>query len=118
MNLTRSEVIEQIAAQRRKEHFFIKTWEAGHSFVDFDLIERFNSKPWQERGIEGFELLDMEQMWQTLIELDPDKLIRVKSGEGEVIEWEWRNGNGIAKKNVYPFTPEGIMTIFDDEFFA
>jgi hypothetical protein len=118
MNLTRSEVIEQIAVQRREEHCFIKTWEAGHSFVDFDLIERFSSKPWHERGIEGFELLDMEQMWQALIELDPDKLIRVKSGEGEVIEWEWRNGNGNAKKTVYPFTPEGIMTIIDDEFFA
>src|SRR5690349_14881968 len=109
--MTRSEVIDRIAGQRRAEHCFIKSWEAGHSFVDFDLIERFISKRGQETAIEGFELLDMEQMWQTLIDLDPDKLIRVKSGEGEIIEWDWQDSAGTEKKSVYPFTPEGIMTI-------
>ena len=116
--MTRSEVIDQIVAQRRGEHCFIKFWEAGHTFVDFDLIERFISKRGQDSAIEGFELLDMEQMWQTLIELDPDKLIRVKSGEGEIIEWDWKESDGTEKRSVYPFTPEGIMTIIDDEFFA
>ena len=118
MNLTRSEVIEQIAAQRRAKQFFIKSWETGQTFVDFDLIERFISKRSQDRAIEGFELLDMDQMWQVLIELDPDKLQRVKRGEGEVIEWLWQDQNGAEKKTVYPFTPAGIMTIIDDEFFA
>jgi hypothetical protein len=118
MNLTRSEVIEQIAVQRREKQFFIKTWETGRTFVDFDLIDRFNSKPRQERTIEGYELLDMEQMWQALIDLDPDKLMRVKREEGEVIEWEWKDSNGAVKKTFYPFTPEGIMTIIDDELFA
>jgi len=116
--MTRSEVSEQIVAQRREEHCFIKSWEAGHTFVDFDLIERFISKRGQEGAIEGFELLDLEQMWQSLIDLDPDKLVRVKSGEGEVIEWDWLDSNGNAKKTSYPFTPAGIMTILEDEFFA
>jgi hypothetical protein len=115
--MTRSEVIDQIAAQRKSGHCFIKSWEAGHSFVDYDLIERFIGKLGQDAAIEGFELLDIEQMWQVLIELDPDKLIRVKDGAGEIIEWDWMK-NGTEKKSVYPFTPEGIMTIIDDEFFA
>ena len=118
MNLTRSEVIEQISAQRRREECFIKCWETGHTFVDIDLIERFIDKPVQKGAIEGFELLNLEQMWQTLIDLDPDKLMRVKSGDSEIIEWVWKDGNGNEKKNVYPFTPEGVMTIIDDEFFA
>ncbi|HZV82010.1 MAG TPA: hypothetical protein VFF53_07570 [Geobacteraceae bacterium] len=116
--MTRSEVIEQIAVQRRKEQCFIKTWETGHTFVDIDLIDRFIAKGEKEGVIEGFELLDLEQTWQTLIDLDPDKLIRVKSGDGEVIEWQWSDSHGIEQKTVYPFTPEGIMTIIDDEFFA
>lgn len=116
--MTRSEVIDQIARQRRPEHCFIKFWEAGHSFVDFDLIEKFIAKLGQDAAIEGIELLDIEQMWLTLIELDPDKLIRVKSGEGEIIEWDWKKSDGTEMKSVYPFTPEGIMTIIDDEFFA
>ena len=118
MNLTRSEVVEQIRTQRRATQFFIKSWETGQTFVDFDLIERFIGKPGLERPIEGFELLDMEQMWQALIELDPDKLQRVKSGENEVIEWLWQDKSGTEQKTVYPFTPAGIMTIIDDEFFA
>ncbi len=116
--MTRNEAIRQIATQRRPIHFFIKAWETGHSFVDIDLIERFITKPSQEREVEGFELLDMEQMWQTVIDLDPDNLTRVRKGEGEVIEWLWKGGDGIEKKTVYPFTPEGLMTIMDDEFFA
>jgi len=116
--MTRSEVIDRIALQRKSGHCFIKFWEAGHTFVDFDLIERFVSKHGQETEIEGFELLDLEQMWQALIELDPDKLIRVKSGEGEVIEWDWKESDGTEKKSFYPFTPDGIMTIIDEEFFA
>ena len=118
MNITRSEIIEQIAVHRTEKQFFIKSWQTGQTFVDFDLIERFISRQGQDRVLEGFELLDMEQMWQALIELDPDKLQRVKSGGSEVIEWLWQDQNGLEKKNVYPFTPAGIMTIIDDEFFA
>jgi hypothetical protein len=60
----------------------------------------------------------MEQMWQTLIELDPDKLTRVKREGREVVEWGWKDSNGIEKKSVYPFTPGGLMTLIDDDFFA
>lgn len=116
--MTRNEVIDQIAAQQSSEHCFIKSWENGHTFVDFELIERFISKRGDDGAIEGFELLDIEQMWQSLIDLDPDKLIRVKSVDSEVIEWIWIDSHGAEKKTVYSFTPEGIMTIIDDEFFA
>lgn len=118
MNLTRSEVIDQIALRRRQDQFFIKTWESGHSFVDIDLIERFINKQGPVGAFEGFELLDMEQIWQTLIDLDPDKLTRVKSIGGEIIEWTWTDSHGVEKKTVYPFTPDGIMKIIDDELFA
>lgn len=116
--MPKSEVIAQIAVQRRAEHCFVKSWGVGHKFVDFDLIDRFIQKPGQEDAIEGFELLDIEQMWQILIDLDPDKLLRVKTGEGEVIEWDWVDSSGVEKKTFYPFSPEGIMTIIDDEFFV
>jgi len=117
MNLTRSEVIDQIVAKRAEGQYFIKSWETGHTFVDIDLIERYMDKPGQQ-AIEGFELLNMEEMWQTLIDLDPDKLTRMQTADGEVIEWTWKDSHGTEQKTIYPFTPEGIMTIIDDEFFA
>jgi len=113
-----NEVIEQIATQRREEHCFIKTWGVGSKFVDFDLLDRFIIKAGKDDEFAGFALFDIEEMWQTLIDLDPDKLVRVKKGEGEIIEWEWQDSAGAVKKTVYPFSPEGIMTIVEDEFFA
>lgn len=116
--MTRRELIEKITAQRRAEDCFIKSWRSGYSFIDYELIDRFIDKLDDTSAIEGFALLDIEQIWQVLIELDPDKLVRVNGPEGEVIEWLWQDSAGREKKNVYPFTPEGIMTIIDDEFFA
>lgn len=118
MNLTRCEVIEQIDMKRRGEHCFVRTWEAGHTFVDIDLIDRFIARGWKSGALDGFELLDLEQAWQTLIALDPDRLSRVKSPKGETIEWVWKDSQGKEHKTLYPFTPEGIMTIIDDELFA
>lgn len=116
--MTRSEVVDQIAAELQEAHCFIRLWEAGQKFIDIDLIERFLCKRGEDREIEGFELLDLEQMWQILIELDPDMLTRVRCGSGEIIEWVWKDSTGLEKKTVYPFNPEGIKTIIDDEFFA
>lgn len=116
--MSRSEIIKQITVQRKADHCFIKYWSTGHTFIDFDLIDRFIAKTGEQEVVEGFQLLDIEQMWQVLIDLDPDKLLRVHSGEHEVIEWIWKDSSGTEKKTIYPFSPEGIMTIIDDEFFA
>lgn len=116
--MTRSEVISKIASERKNNQFFIKLFKTGHKLVDFDLIDGFISKRDQIGEIDEFELLDMEQMWQTLIDLDPDKLTRSGSGEDEVIEWYWTNSVGVEKKTIYPFTPDGIMSIVNDDFFA
>lgn len=116
--MTRSEAISKITTDRKKNQYFIKLFKTGHKLVDFDLIESFISKRDQSGEIDEFELLDMEQMWQTLIDLDPDKLTRSGSGDNEVIEWYWTNSEGVEKKTTYPFTPEGIMKIVNDDFFA
>jgi hypothetical protein len=101
-----------------ENHYFIKLFKTGHKLVDFDLIDEFISKRGQSGEIDEFELLDMEQMWQTLIDLDPDTLTRSGSGENETIEWHWTNSQGGEKKAIYPFTPDGIMNIVNDDFFA
>lgn len=116
--MTKSEIIGQIATERKKGDFFIKFYKTGHKLVDIDLIDGFISKRDQGGDIDEYELLDMEQMWQTLIDLDTDRLARSGKGESEVIEWIWTDSHGTEKKTVFPFTPEGIMKIITDEFFA
>lgn len=116
--MTKSEMISQITTERRKEHCFIKFFKTGHRLVDIDLIDEFISKRDQSGEIDEFELLDIEQMWNTLIDLDPDKLTRSGRGKEEVIEWTWTDSQGTEKKTIFPFTPEGIMNIINDEFFS
>lgn len=116
--MTKSEIISRIAAEKSKEQCFIKFFKAGHRLFDIDLVEEFINKPDKTEDIDDFELLDMEQMWQTLIDLDPDRLTRSGRGEAEIIEWCWTDSHGAEKTTLFPFTPEGIMNIINDEFFA
>jgi len=116
--MTTNEAISKIATELRSEHCFIKLYKTGHRLVDFDLIEKFICNHDKNENIDEFELLDIEQMWQTLIDLDPDKLTRSGKGKDEVIEWYWLNGEGIEKKITFPFSPDGIMNIINDELFA
>lgn len=116
--MTGSEVLQQIKAQRTEGHAFIKWHRKEKGFVDFELIDRFLERLKPEDIIDGFSLLDLEEMWKVLTDLDPDKLARVKKGDREIIQWEWAGKDGAEKTSVYPFTPEGIMTILNDEFFA
>ena len=116
--MTRNEAIERIKAERRAGHCCVKSWRDEHKIVDFELIDNFMAQGGDENTIEEFELLDLEQLWGALTALDPDNLSRVATAAGEVIDWSWTDKDGSVKKNSFPFSPEGIMTIMNDEFFA
>lgn len=116
--MTGSEVLEQMRAQRNANHCCIKWWRKEKDFVDFELIDSFVKQVKPDDIIDGFKLLDLEQMWEALLDLDPDKLVRVKKGDQELIEWVWHDKAGMEQTSIYPFTPQGIITILNDEFFA
>lgn len=116
--MTKNEIISRIATERKKGDCFIKFYKTGHTLVDIDLLDDFVASRDQCAEIDEYELLDMEQTWQALIDLDPDRMTRSGEGADEVIEWIWSDSNGIEKKTIFPFTPDGIMKIINDEFFA
>jgi hypothetical protein len=113
-----SDVAEQIRVQRSGEHCCIKSWVDDHRIVDFNSIEQFLEQAKADDMVEGFELLTLEQMWEALIALDPDNLVRVATPAGETIRWLWTDKNGKEIEQTFPFSPEGIMTIMNDEFFS
>ena len=116
--MTGSDIVQQIQAQRRAEHCIVKWWQQENDTVDFELIDRFIQQVKPTDRIDGFQLLDLEKMWEILIDFYPDNLKREMKGDGEVIEWVWSDKDGTPKMTVYPFTPQGVMTIINDEFFA
>lgn len=116
--MTGREIVEQIKAQRSADHCCVKSWRNDHKFVDFEFVDRFIEQVKTADTFEGFELLSLDQMWEALTSLDPDNLLRVRRGNNELIEWVWTDKDGRQMKNTYPFSPEGIMTIMNDELFA
>lgn len=116
--MTGKDAVAQIATERGGAHQFIKWWRRADDVVDYDLIDRFVASARPDEVIDGFELLDLEGMWEVLLSLDPDKLMRVKRGGEEVIQWSWQGPGGAERTSTYPFSPEGIMTLFDEELFA
>ncbi len=116
--MTGREVVEQIAEEEGAGRQFVKWWRRADDVVDYDLIDRFVARAQPDEVIDGFELLDLEGMWEVLLSLDPDKLVRVKQDGEEVIKWIWQRPGGVEQTSTYPFSPEGIMTLFDEELFA
>ncbi len=116
--MTGNEVVAQVQGQRSTAHCCIKSWGKDRKLVDFELIDQFIARAKGEDAFDGFELLDLEQMWRVLTELDPDNLQRVQTRDGEIIEWVWRDRDGREARNRYPFSAEGIMSIMNDELFA
>ncbi len=116
--MTGRDAVERVGAERVGTHHFIKWWRRADDAVDYELIDRFAARVSPDEAIDGFELLDLEDMWETLLGFDPDKLVRVKRDGEEVIQWVWQDRDGVERISTYPFTPEGIMTLFDEELFA
>jgi hypothetical protein len=111
-------VVEQIAEVKNEGHQFIKWWRRADDVVDYEFIDRFIARVRPDEEIDGFELLDLEGMWEVLLSLDPDKLARVNRDGKEVIQWVWQDTGGAERSSTYPFSAEGIMTLFDEELFS
>lgn len=109
-----SEVVRELAGLPTDRRF-IKWWRKENDFVDYELVDNFLNSIGLEQEFAGFELLDLEQMWETLTRAVPDRVSREKYARREVIVWEHIAGDGTARTDVLPYTAESVMQIFDAE---
>lgn len=93
---------------------FIKWWRKENDFADIELVGEFlrNLDPTVEFG--GYELLDMEQMWDLLKQQSPKTVSRDERRREEVILWDHPSRDG-QPQQVCPFTAESLLTIFNVE---
>lgn len=105
-------VLDEVNRQRSPDHRFIKWWRREHDFLNFELLSEFEAHG--EEGInllEGFELLDTEEMWEELHRRFPDRVSREKRTKGEFLVWHRPD----RETRECPFTPENLITIFNSE---
>lgn len=116
--MTGREAAAQVQALRKEGDCFVKWWRTADDVVDFELIDPFLAKVENGQSVDGFELLGLEGMWRVFTDLNPDQVTRTVQNGGEIILWKWQDGAGNEKVSSYPFTPEGLKSLIDNDFFA
>lgn len=115
--MNHAELQKRISETRRQGHCFIKWWGDDTTLFDYELLDRFMARGETAGEVAGFELFDLEGMWNVLRELDPDPLQRVAEAGQEMIRWNWKDTAGKEHTTRFPFTPEGVMELMESEFF-
>ena len=106
------EILAEVNRQRTRGHRFIKWWRREHDFLNYELLDDFDARPDERiKWLEGFELLNTEQMWDELQHRFPERVSRETRTKGEFLVWR-RPGHDVQE---CPFTAENIMVVFDAE---
>lgn len=113
--MTANELLGLLDQQRKAHHHFIKWWRRENDFVDIELIDTFYDTVQAGDQFDGFELLDMEQLWEIVRRLCPGRLQRMAQGEQEMISWQRLDKGGEKRTISCSFAPEFLIQIFDVE---
>ena len=113
------ELVKSIRSEKagHPDKVFIKWWRKEQDFIDFDLVERFLEKiDFSASEIGGFELIDQDQMWQTIETRCGGRATKVRRNGGFVVLWNPPKGVEMEDRlPEYPYTPESLLKILDVE---
>jgi len=109
-----AEMREAINRRRNDQTRFIRWWRKENDFVDYELLDPFLGRLDDGLDFSGFELLDTDEMWQTLRRWSPDKVHREQRTKQDVIVWTHEQDGATITEEV-PYSAESIMHIFNQE---
>ncbi len=109
------EIRTEIARRRSGEHKFIKWWRRENDFADFELLDEFLARVREEEHFEGFELLDMEDMWEVLQAHTEGRVHREKRRDREMVVWERPQKQGAARIQECLYAPDSLLSILNVE---
>ncbi len=105
------EVVREVTRLRGPGQHFISWWRPEQDFLDIDLVDRFVENCASDEEIGGFDLLGMEEMWDRLLKVAPDRIKQDTLGAQKFILWQKEGGEKVE----CPLAPETLMDIFDTE---
>ncbi len=94
---------------------FIKWWRKENDFADYELIDHFLEHLSPENEFEGFQLMTMDEMWSELQNLEPKRIWMEKQHGEKVLHWQHLGRDGNLREDIYRFSPEVLMALFDKE---
>jgi len=109
------ELFKELEQLREENHHFIKWWRKENDFVDIELIDTFYETAKAGDQYEGFELLDMEQLWVIVKKQCGERVMRTMKEGQEILSWERLDKQGGGRTISCSFAPEFLMQIFDVE---
>lgn len=109
-----TEMRDAIRRQRSGDKHFIRWWRKENDFVDYELLDKFLGRLDDSLEFSGFELLDLNQMWQTLQRWVGNKVHLERRTRGKVLVWSRGEGETNTVEEL-PFNAESVMHIFDQE---
>ena len=109
------ELLKQLEQLRNDNHHFIKWWRKENDFVDIVLLDSFLETVKAGDQFEGFDLLNMEQLWDIVKKLCGNRVMRTQQEGHEVINWERPDKQGAKRIISCSFAPEFLLQVFDVE---
>ncbi len=110
-----SEILKELEQLPDSGKAFIRWWRRENDFADYELVDDFRKRTEGTQEFGGYELLDVEEMWQRLEKLSPERITRQKRTKGEFILWKHSSRDGDLVEDTFSFSPEAVMAIFDEE---
>ncbi len=110
--MTGRELLRCLEDQRREGQYFIKWWRKDGGVADIELIDTFYDTAKVGDTFDGFELLDMEDMWVMVKHACADRVTRTVLNDNEVLIWERVDSAGDMRRVSSQFAPEFLMKVF------
>ncbi|WP_243374964.1 hypothetical protein [Geotalea sp. SG265] len=108
--MTGREAVKTMKERRTENDRFVRYWRKEEDFLDYDLIERFETEGVNADNIGGIDLLTMDDMWSMVKKAVGSRVNLVHEAGGDRIRWAHK-----GKEDVCSYTPENLLTIFDAE---
>jgi hypothetical protein len=112
------ELVKEIekVSKAHPDRIFIKWWRKEEDFIDFDLVSRFLENLNYASNIDGFELIDQEEMWKTVESRSKGKVSKVQRNGNWMLLWSPPEGADVedrVKCTECAYSPDMLLKILD-----
>lgn len=110
--MTGYELMRKLMFADTYDRCIIKWWREGSDSADYELLDRFLQHLAPQDEFDGFELLGVDELWQELKRHDSTHVWMEEQKGEPILHWQYVDGNGRLKEEVYHCSDHGIMAFF------